>query len=85
MSASIVLEAARAVWLEDDQDVRDSVCGIGSSVRSARPVRRTTSSTSGTSRKQVLDAMIQPIDFVERGLGREARSAAGTPLRPAAA
>ena len=28
----------------------DSVCGIGSSVRSARPVRRTTSSTSGTSR-----------------------------------
>ncbi len=29
----------------------DSVCGIGSSVRSARPVRRTTSSTSGTSRK----------------------------------
>ena len=28
------------------------VCGIGSSVRSARPVRRTTSSTSGMSRKR---------------------------------
>ena len=76
------LRAARACRLQSPRgcasrsgfsttSTSDTVWGIGSSVRSARPVRRTTSSTSGTSRKQVFDAMIQPIDFVERCLGRQ--------------
>ena len=47
------------------------VWGIGSSVRSARPVRRTTSSTSGTAAEEILDAMVEPIYLVERRLGRQ--------------
>ena len=51
----------------------DTVCGIGSSVRSARPVRRTTSSTSGNVAQDVLHAVVQPVDLGQRGLGRQER------------
>ena len=49
MSASISSSARERSVLRTTS-TSDTVCGIGSSVRSARPVRRTTSSTSGTSR-----------------------------------
>ena len=72
MSASIASRSRERSGLRTTS-TSETVCGIGSSVRSARPVRRTTSSTSGHLPQDVLDAMIQPVDFVERRFRRQHR------------
>ena len=63
-----VLEAARAVWLQDDQDVGQRVRH-----RIFRALRPTCSSHHvldlGNLAQDVLDPMIQAIDFLECGLG----------------
>ncbi len=51
MSASIA-SSGRARADRSTTSTSETVCGMGSSVRSARPVRRTTSSTSGTCRSR---------------------------------
>ena len=63
-----VLEAARAVWLQDDQDVgqrvRHRVFGALSATRSSHHVLNL-----GNLAQDVFNSMIQAIDFLERGLG----------------
>ena len=78
------LEVAGAIRLEHDEHIRHRVRHriLGSLGPPGSPHDVL---DLGHLPQDVLDAMIQSIDFVERRLGREARSAAGTRPRPAAA
>ena len=66
-----LLERARPVRACSTTSTSERVCGIGSSVRSARPGAAHHVLDLGELAQHVLDAVVEPVDLVERGLGRK--------------